>query len=110
MTLNVNINHLYAVTALEIIKDTEGTTYMIIHTGILLVLLFTLDGLLVPLEKIEIGIKIGGGTFGSVYKGMLFGTDDAIKIVTIPDGDVKREAMKEVEILRYLSHGIAFIA
>ena len=41
---------------------------------------------------------------------MLFGTDVAIKIVTIPDGDVKREAMKEVEILRYLSHGITFIA
>eukprot|EP00731_Ephydatia_muelleri_P030198 Em0021g721a len=56
----------------------------------------TEDGLLVPLEKIEIGAKIGGGTFGSVHKGMLFGTDVAIKIVTIPEGDVKREAMKEV--------------
>lgn len=53
-----------------------------------------------PLEKIEIGAKIGGGTFGSVHKGMLFGTDVAIKIVTIPEGDVKREAMKEVEILK----------
>ena len=53
MTLNVNINHLHAVTTREIIKEldlTEGTTYMIIHTGILL--LFTLDGQLVPLEKI----------------------------------------------------------
>ena len=49
-----------------------------------------------PLEKIEIGAKIGGGTFESVHKGMLFGTDVAIKIVTIPEGDVKREAMKEV--------------
>ncbi|KAL5476087.1 hypothetical protein EMCRGX_G025992 [Ephydatia muelleri] len=61
----------------------------------------TEDGLLVPLEKIEIGAKIGGGTFGSVHKGMLFGTDVAIKIVTIPEGDVKREAMKEVKKLRY---------
>ncbi|KAL5510855.1 hypothetical protein EMCRGX_G006465 [Ephydatia muelleri] len=64
----------------------------------------TEDGLLVPLEKIEIGAKIGGGTFGSVHKGMLFGTDVAIKIVTIPEGDVKREAMKEVEILKKLRH------
>ena len=28
-----------------------------------------------PLEKIEIGAKIGGGTFGSVHKGMLFSWD-----------------------------------
>ena len=53
-----------------------------------------------PLEKIEIGVKIGGGTFGSVHKGNFLGTDVAIKIVTIPGDDVKREALKEIEILK----------
>ena len=40
------------------------------------------------------------GSCWNIWEGTFVGSEVAIKIVTIPDGHVKRETQKEVEILK----------
>ena len=52
------------------------------------------------MSKVQIGLKIGAGTYGCVFCGTYMGTEVAIKIVTIPDETVRNYALKEVEVLK----------
>ena len=58
------------------------------------------DGLLVPKEDLEVGVVIGKGTFGTVHRGSYLGTEVAVKVIHVPDEDIKKTALKEITILK----------
>ena len=73
------------------------------------------DGVAVGKHKLSIHGKLGRGTFGSVYKGVLGGYTGnvAVKVLDKPEGDMteaeaQRLFLKEAQILEKCKHRCAF--
>ncbi len=75
-----------------------------LHTTVEVPVVRQKDSLLIAAEEVVMGDRIGRGTFGDVYRGEWQGTDVVVKVMRIPDDDIRRQCQQEIEILRSEIH------